>query len=103
MQTSPRGDSSSWLTRKNKASGGTTISNGGYRGTVLIILNRCLQRQPLRLEEGAATHMQVRARVEHVLTRMKIWKLRRDCRLNGDGVHTTMLGIARLHSPHQDA
>lgn len=30
---------------------------------------------------------------------MKAWKILRDCRLKGDGVHTAMLGIARLHNP----
>ncbi|AIV32134.1 IS5/IS1182 family transposase [Streptomyces sp. MPA0124] len=39
----------------------------------------------------------VRARVEHVFARMKAWKILRDCRLKGSGVHTAMLGIARLY------
>ncbi|GAA1393713.1 hypothetical protein GCM10009639_27120 [Kitasatospora putterlickiae] len=43
-------------------------------------------------------HKQVRARVEHVFARMKTWKILRDCRLKGDGVHHAMLGIARLHN-----
>ncbi|MGV9995294.1 IS5/IS1182 family transposase, partial [Streptomyces sp. NPDC003374] len=30
--------------------------------------------------------------------RMKSWKILRDCRLKGDGVHHAMLGIARLHN-----
>ena len=29
---------------------------------------------------------------------MKTWKILRDCRLKGDGVHYAMLGIARLHN-----
>jgi hypothetical protein len=28
---------------------------------------------------------------------MKTWKILRDCRLKGDGVHHDMPGIARLH------
>lgn len=28
---------------------------------------------------------------------MKTWKILRDCRLEGDGVHHAMLGIVRLH------
>lgn len=39
----------------------------------------------------------VRARVEHVFARMKAWKILRDCRLKGSGVHTAMLGIAQLY------
>lgn len=44
------------------------------------------------------SHKQVRARVEHVFASMKTWKILRDCRLKGDGVHHAMLGIARLHN-----
>lgn len=40
----------------------------------------------------------VRARVENTFARMKSWKILRDCRLKGDGVHYAMLGIARLHN-----
>ncbi|MDQ1051536.1 hypothetical protein QFZ76_009772 [Streptomyces sp. V4I2] len=29
---------------------------------------------------------------------MKTWKILRDCRLKGDGVHHAMLGIARPHN-----
>jgi hypothetical protein len=29
---------------------------------------------------------------------MKTWKILRDRRLKGDGVHHAMLGIARLHN-----
>ena len=36
--------------------------------------------------------------MEHVFARMKDWKIPRDCRLKGDGVHHAMLGIARLHN-----
>ncbi|MGW4194984.1 IS5/IS1182 family transposase, partial [Streptomyces sp. NPDC005004] len=28
----------------------------------------------------------------------KSWKILRDCRLKGDGIHYAMLGIARLHN-----
>ncbi len=48
-------------------------------------------------QEHNHSHKQVRARVEHVFARMKTWKILRDCSLKGNGVHTAMLGIARLH------
>ncbi|GGT69823.1 hypothetical protein GCM10010207_80330 [Streptomyces atratus] len=44
------------------------------------------------------SHKQVRARVEHVFARIRTWKILRDCRLKGDGVHRAMSGIARLHN-----
>ncbi len=44
------------------------------------------------------SHKQVRARVEHGFARRKTWKILRDCRFKGDGVHYAMLGIARVHN-----
>ena len=53
---------------------------------------------PERKQEHDRSHKQIRARVEHAFARMKTWKILRDCRLRGDGVHHAMLGIARLHN-----
>jgi hypothetical protein len=53
---------------------------------------------PAWKEEHNASHRKVRARVEHAFARLKSWKILRDCRLKGDGVHHAMLGIARLHN-----
>ncbi|RAS22534.1 DDE superfamily endonuclease [Streptomyces avidinii] len=53
---------------------------------------------PAWKEEHNASHRKVRARVEHTFARMKSWKILRDCRLKGDGVHLAMLGIARFHN-----
>nr|WP_206345657.1 transposase family protein [Streptomyces thermoviolaceus] len=44
------------------------------------------------------SHRKVRTRVEHACARMKSWKILRDCRLKGDGVHHATLGVARLHN-----
>jgi hypothetical protein len=30
---------------------------------------------------------------------MKNWKILRDCRLKGEGVHHAIRGVARLHNP----
>lgn len=49
-------------------------------------------------EEHNTSHRKVRARVEHVLARMKGWKILRDCRRKGADVHHATLGIARLHN-----
>ncbi|MGW6924813.1 transposase [Streptomyces sp. NPDC054950] len=79
----------------------TVIADGGYRGTGLVIPHRRERGQtelPAWKEEHNASHRKVRARVEHVFARMKGWKILRDCRLKGDGVHHAMLGIARLHN-----
>lgn len=83
----------------------TVIADGGYRGTGLLIPHRREHRRergqtelPAWKEEHNTSHRKVRACVEHVFARMKAWKILRDCRLKGDGVHTAMLGIARLHN-----
>ncbi|WBO64069.1 transposase [Streptomyces camelliae] len=77
-----------------------TIADGGYRGTGLVIPHRCSTGEELPGWKQAhnKSHKQVRARVEHVFARMKTWKILRDCRLHGDGVHHATRGIARLHN-----
>ncbi len=79
----------------------TVIADGGYRGTGLVIPHRRAKGQaelPAWKAEHNTSHRTVRARVEHVFARMKGWKILRDCRLKGHGVHHAMLGIARLHN-----
>lgn len=79
----------------------TVIADGGYRGTGLVIPHRHAKGQtelPAWKEEHNTSHRRVRARVEHACARMKGWKILRDCRLKGDGVHHAMLGVARLHN-----
>lgn len=98
-----RNDCKAWeLSGAKDAIGRTTvIADGGYRGTGLIIPHR---RDPGRAElpswkeDHNVSHRKVRARVEHAFARMKSWKILRDCRLKGTGVHHAMLGIARLHN-----
>jgi hypothetical protein len=79
----------------------TTIADGGYQGTGLVIPHCRANGQnalPSWKEEHNRSHKQVRAGVEHTFARMKGWKILRDCRLKGDGVHHAMLGIAHLHN-----
>ncbi|MFG3065017.1 transposase [Streptomyces sp. NPDC048231] len=77
-----------------------TIAVGGYQGTGLVIPHRRTKGEelPAWKEEHNRSHKQVRARVEHTFARMKGWKILRDCRPKGDGVHHAMRGIARLHN-----
>ncbi len=102
-----RHDSKAWEESGAKAAVGriTTIADGGYLGTGLIIPHRRPPGGELVQwkQEHNHSHKQVRARVEHVFARMKTWKILRDCRLQGDGVHHAMLGIARLHNLLQAA
>ncbi|MFE7327860.1 transposase family protein, partial [Streptomyces sp. NPDC057565] len=41
---------------------------------------------PAWKEEHNASHRKIRTRVEHAFTRMKTWKILRDCRLKDEGV-----------------
>ncbi|MFJ8719446.1 transposase [Streptomyces violaceus] len=97
-----RHDSRGWEESGAKAAVGNTmtIADGGYQGTGLVIPHRRRtgEELPSWKEQHNRAHKQVRARVEHVFARMKSWKILRDCRLKGDGVHHAMLGIARIHN-----
>ncbi|MFE7444523.1 transposase [Streptomyces chartreusis] len=98
-----RNDCKAWALSGAKAAVGktTVIADGGYRGTGLVIPHRRERGQaelPAWKEEHNASQRKVRARVEHAFARMKTWKILRDCRLKGDGVHHAMLGVARLHN-----
>jgi len=102
-----RHDSRAWSESGAKAAVGRTmtIADGGYLGTGLVIPHRrpAGEELPAWKKDHNHSHKQVRARVEHVFARMKNWKILRDCRLKGDGVHHAILGIARLHNLVQAA
>ncbi|OEJ23179.1 transposase [Streptomyces agglomeratus] len=97
-----RNDCKAWEESGAKASVGqtVTIADGGYPGTGLVMPHRRRTGEELPGWKQAhnKSHKQVRARVEHVFARMKTWKILRDCRLKGDGVHHAMLGIAHLYN-----
>ncbi|THC47309.1 transposase [Streptomyces sp. A1499] len=97
-----RHDSRGWEESGAKDAVGKTmtIADGGYQGTGLVIPHRRTKGEdlPAWKNEHNRSHKRVRARVEHAFARMKGWKILRDCRLKGDGVHHAMLGIARMHN-----
>jgi hypothetical protein len=97
-----RNDCKAWEESGAKAGVGTTttIADGGYPGTGLVMPHRRRNGEELPGWKQAhnKSHKQVRARVEHAFARMKTWKILRDCRLKGDGVHHAMLGIAQMHN-----
>ncbi len=100
-----RNDCKAWADSGARADVGntTTIADGGYQGTGLVIPHRRPAGGKLCgwKHEHNHSHKQVGARVEHVFARMKTWKILRDCRLKGDGVHYAILGIAHLHNLRQ--
>ncbi|MFH8767468.1 transposase family protein [Streptomyces althioticus] len=52
-------------------------------------------------EEDNAQHRKVRARVEHTFSRMKNYKILRDCRQHGDGLHHAVQAVARMNERAQ--
>jgi hypothetical protein len=98
-----RNDCKAWEDSGARAAVGrtTVIADDGYRGTGLVIPHRRERGQtdlPDWKEDHNRSHRKVRARVEHAFARMKSWKILRDCRLKGGGVHRAVLGVARLHN-----
>ncbi|MGW9597534.1 transposase family protein, partial [Streptomyces chartreusis] len=49
-------------------------------------------------EKDNAAHRKVRARVEHAIGRMKNYKILRDCRQRGDGLHHAVQAVANMHN-----
>jgi hypothetical protein len=47
-------------------------------------------------EDDNAAHRKVRARVEHAIGRLKNYKIFRDCRQHGDGVHHAVQAVAHM-------
>ena len=82
------------------AAGTTVIADGAYLGTGLIVPHRRRAGRPLLRgpEEDNAEHRRVRARVEHSFARMKNWKILRDCRQKGDGLHHAVQAVATMHN-----
>lgn len=82
------------------AVGTTVIADGAYLGTGLIVPHRRRAGRPLLRgqEEDNAEHRRVRARVEHTFARMKNWKILRDCRQKGDGLHHAVQAVATMHN-----
>ncbi|CAL9643101.1 hypothetical protein SUDANB140_06405 [Streptomyces sp. enrichment culture] len=75
------------------------LGDGAYINTGLIVPHRKRPGRPLLKgeEEDNAQHRKVRARVEHTFSRMKNYKILRDCRQRGDGLHHAVQAVARMH------
>jgi hypothetical protein len=97
-----RNDGEAWEQSGAKAAVGKTmtIADGGSPGAGLVLPHRgrVSEELPDWKQEHNRSHKQARGPVEHTITRMKTWKILRDCHLKGDGAHHAMLGIARLHN-----
>jgi hypothetical protein len=80
--------------------GATVLGDGAYLNTGLVVPHRKRAGRPLLRvqEEDNAEHRRVRARVEHAFARMKTYKILRDCRVRGDGLHHAVQAVAHMHN-----
>ncbi|WP_225798311.1 transposase family protein [Streptomyces aculeolatus] len=80
--------------------GVTLLGDGAYLNCGMAVPHR---KRPGRAllkgeEDDNAAHRKVRARVEHVIGRMKNYKILRDCRQHGDGLHHAVQAVAHMHN-----
>lgn len=80
--------------------GVTVLGDGAYINTGLVVPHRKRPARPLLPGEESdnAEHRRVRARVEHAFARMKHYKILRDCRQRGNGLHHAVQAVATLHN-----
>ncbi|MGV4988568.1 transposase family protein [Streptomyces sp. NRAIS4] len=80
--------------------GVTVLGDGAYLNCGMAVPHR---KRPGRAllkgeEDDNAEHRRVRARLEHVIGRMKNYKILRDCRQRGDGLHHAVQAVAHMHN-----
>ncbi|MCP2346436.1 hypothetical protein HD595_002558 [Nonomuraea roseoviolacea subsp. carminata] len=80
--------------------GVAVLADGAYVNTGLVVPHRRRAGRPLlrAQEEDNAEHRRIRARVEHVFARMKNYKILRDCRQKGSGLHHAVQAVAHMHN-----
>ncbi|GHH29798.1 hypothetical protein GCM10018780_88310 [Streptomyces lanatus] len=95
-------DAHAWRTSglSEHCQGVTMLGDGAYLNCGMAVPHR---KRPGRAllpgeEEDNAEHRKVRARVEHVIGRMKNYKILRDCRQHGDGLHHAVQAVAHMHN-----
>ncbi|MFC4014941.1 transposase [Nonomuraea purpurea] len=78
----------------------TVLADGAHVNTGLVAPHRRRVGWPLlrALEEDNTEHRRVRARVEHTFARMKNYKILRDCRQKGTGLHHAVPAVAHMHN-----
>ncbi|KMS71191.1 transposase [Streptomyces viridochromogenes] len=95
-------DAHAWRTSglSRHCEGVTVLGDGAYLNCGMAVPHR---KRPGRAllpgeEDDNTAHRKVRARVEHVIGRMKNYKILRDCRQRGDGLHHAVQAVAHMHN-----
>jgi hypothetical protein len=76
---------------------GRVLADGGYRGVTELVTPQFCGRRILR-DRAWRSHRRRRARVEHVLARLKDWRMLRDHRRRGRHVEATVRAVAVLYN-----
>jgi DDE superfamily endonuclease len=66
------------------------LGDGGYRGITSITSPRRDNAGRIIRDQHYRTHRRIRARVEHVIARLKDWHILRQCRRRGDAINHSL-------------
>ncbi|GAB4983991.1 hypothetical protein MAHJHV61_18240 [Mycobacterium avium subsp. hominissuis] len=72
------------------------LGDGGYRGITTITSPRRDHTGRIVRDEQYRAHRRIRARVEHVIARLKDWQILRQCRRRGDAINHSLQIVAGL-------
>jgi hypothetical protein len=78
----------------------TVLGDGAYLNCGMVVPHRKRPRRALLAGEEAdnVAHSKVRARVEHVIGRMRNYKILGDCRQHSDGLQHAVHAVAHMHN-----
>ena len=72
------------------------LGDGGYRGLTSIATPRRDHTGRIIRDDYYRAHRKIRARVEHVIARLKDWQILRQCRRHGHAINHSLHIIAGL-------
>ncbi|MDD4866804.1 MAG: transposase family protein [Mycobacterium sp.] len=72
------------------------LGDGGYRGIDTITGPRRDHTGRIVRDDHNRAHRRIRARVEHVIARIKDWQIIRQCRRQGDAINHSLHIVAGL-------
>ncbi|MGH3561902.1 MAG: transposase [Mycobacterium sp.] len=76
--------------------GRVVLGDGGYRGIPSITSPRRDKTGRIICDGHHRAHRRIRARVEHVIARLKDWQILRQCRRRGQAINHSLHIIAGL-------
>lgn len=76
---------------------GRVLADGGYRGVPELITPSFRGRRMVR-DAAWRCHRRRRARVEHAIARLKVWRVLRDFRRKGHHLATSLRAVTLLHN-----